>query len=64
MRVQLIFMNICAKSSLTNQVTTIFSQPQRLLIAQSSLAEVSIFVIRSLYFGWPTYAHIPCIKPY
>lgn len=33
MGASLIYMNICAKSSLTNQVTTIFSQPQRLLIA-------------------------------
>jgi len=28
MRAALIFMTICAKSSLTNQLTTILSQPQ------------------------------------
>ena len=37
MRASLIFMNIGAKSSLTNQVTTIFSQPQLPLVAQSRL---------------------------
>ncbi len=33
MRAALIFMNICAKSSLTNQLTTIFGQSQCPIIA-------------------------------
>ena len=32
------------------------SLPNRLLLAQSSLAKVSIFALGSLYFGWPTIA--------
>jgi len=35
MRAALISINICAKSSLTNQLTTIFSKPQCPLLAQS-----------------------------
>jgi len=39
MRSALIFMNICAKSSLTNLLTTIFSQYQWPIIAHSRTSQ-------------------------
>ena len=57
MRASLIFMNICAKSSLTNQLATIFSQSQWPVIALSrpSLTNLTTPVLRfsSTIIGQP-----------